>query len=96
MFSNVLGWFTKSLLGISPCEDAPGFRRIRINPQFIKELGFVRGYEDTVMGRIEAEWEYRNGIFIYTVTLPEGISGEYMGVPLVAGKNTFNIKEQTQ
>ena len=94
MFSSVLGWFMKSLLGIAPIEDAPGFERVRINPQFIGELGFARGYEDTVRGRIEAEWKYEDGKFTYTVTLPDGISGEYMGKTLTSGKNTFIIKEQ--
>ena len=92
MFSNVLGWFFKSLLGISPCEEAPGFARVRIRPQLIKELGFVRGYEDTVRGRIAAEWKYEDGGFRYTVTIPEGVSGEYMGRELTVGENTFFVK----
>jgi len=93
MFSNVLGWFFKSLLGIAPCEDAPGFARVKICPQLIKELGFVRGYEDTVKGRIAAEWKYENGGFTYTVTIPDGVSGEYMGRRLTVGENTFFVKE---
>ncbi len=95
MFSNVLSWFFKSLLGIAPCEEAPGFARVKICPQFIKELGFVRGYEDTVKGRIAAEWKYENGGFAYTVTLPDGVSGEYMGRELTVGENTFFVKEKS-
>ena len=94
MFSNVIAWFFKSLLGIAPTEDAPGFERVRIEPKFIRELGFAVGYEDTVKGRIEAEWRYENGSFTYTVTLPRGIRGEYMGKELSEGKNTFVIEEK--
>ncbi|MBE6590381.1 MAG: hypothetical protein E7643_09420 [Ruminococcaceae bacterium] len=92
MFSNVLGWFFKSLLGIAPCEDAPGFARVRIRPQFIKDLGFVKGYVDTIRGRISAEWKYEDGGFTYTVTLPDGVLGEYMGRELTVGENTFFAK----
>ena len=93
MFSNVLAWFFKSLLGIAPCEDAPAFKKIKVNPQFIPELGFAKGYEDTVMGRIEAEWRYENGGFTYKIKLPEGVAGEYLGRELLSGENTFFIPE---
>lgn len=93
MFSNVLGWFTKSLLGISPTIDKPGFERITVKPQFIKDLGFAKGHLDTVRGRISAEWKYEAGYFTYKITLPEGISGEYKGSELRPGENTFIIKE---
>lgn len=93
MFSNVLGWFFKSLLGISPCEEAPGFARVRVCPRFVRALGFARGFVDTVKGRIEAEWHCHDDGFTYTVTLPEGVTGEYMGRTLTVGSNVFFIKE---
>lgn len=93
MYSNVLAWFFKSLLGIAPCEEAPAFKKITVNPQFMRELGFVKGYEDTPNGRIDAEWKYKDGGFVYTITLPEGIYGEYRGKALKTGTNTFFIKE---
>ena len=93
MFSNVLAWFFTSLLGIAPSEEAPAFEVIELQPAFVKEIGFVKGYTDTVRGRIEAEWRYENGEFVYTVTLPEGIRASFDGKPLGVGKNTFVIKE---
>ncbi len=93
MFSNVIGWFFKSLLGISPTPDAPGFEKVIIKPTLVREMKFAKGYEDTVKGRIEVEWEYTGDGFSYSVTLPEGVSGEYMGRALPCGKSTFFIKE---
>ncbi len=93
MFSNVLGWFFKSLLGISPVEESPGFAWVRVCPRFVRALGFARGFMDTVKGRIEAEWRWHDGGFTYTVNLPDGVTGEYMGRKLTAGSNTFFIKE---
>ena len=95
MFSSVLWWFFTSLLGIAPCEDAPAFEKVRIEPHFVKALGFARGYVDTVKGRIEAEWKAVEDGFSYTVTLPEGVVAAYRGHGLIAGKNTFLIKEST-
>ena len=92
MFSNVLAWFYKSLLGIAPQEDAPGFERIELHPCFIKELGFVKGSMDTVKGRIEAEWKIENDRFLYTVTVPDGIQANFNGKTLSPGKNQFVIE----
>ena len=89
MFSNVLGWFYKSLLGIAPCEEAPAFEKVELKPAFIKEIGFVKGYEDTPSGRIEAEWSYQNGQFLYKVTIPAGIKATFRGEQLASGKHQF-------
>ena len=93
MFSNVLGWFYTSLLGIRPDENAPAFQKVELKPAFIADIGFVKGYEDTVRGRIEAEWSYQNGKFIYNVTIPEGINATFRGQTLSAGKHQFIVEE---
>ena len=94
MFSNVLGWFFTALLGIAPREEAPGYRALVLQPSFVKEIGEAGGYIDTVCGRIAAAWQYREGVFTYTVELPEGISATFEGKPLSAGKNVFYVKEK--
>ncbi|MBQ9098462.1 MAG: family 78 glycoside hydrolase catalytic domain [Clostridia bacterium] len=96
MFSNVLAWFYKSLLGIVPKENAPAFAEIDLQPAFLKEIGFVKGYEDTVRGRIEVEWSYQNGEFTYKVTVPVGIKANFRGRELTTGVNRFVIKDETQ
>ena len=93
MFSGIIAWFYKSLLGIAPDIQHPAFEEIELKPVFIKELGFVKGDLETVRGKISAEWRYENGEFIYTVDLPEGISASFGGEKLKAGKNIFAIKE---
>ena len=93
MFSNVLGWFFSDLLGVSPCEQAPGYRQLTLAPVFVAELSHVSGYIDTVKGRIEASWQYRNGEFVYTVAVPHGVSAVFRGIPCRVGENVFYIKE---
>ena len=93
MFSNVLGWFFKSLLGVCPREGTPAFTEIELNPAFIRELGFVKGHMDTVRGRIEVEWSYQEGQFLYQVKIPQEIRATFRGTPLTAGLNRFVIDE---
>lgn len=94
MFSNVLGWFFKSLLGICPEEEYPAFTQIELKPVFLKEIGFAEGYEDTVRGRIEAEWHYENSRFRYRVSIPEGVHARFRGEELTAGVHEFTIEEK--
>lgn len=93
MFSNVIGWFFKTMLGIEPCEDAPGFERVILRPQFIADAGYVWAKMQTVRGKIELGWEYKDGVFEYTVNIPEGIEAVYDGKKLSVGENKFIIKK---
>lgn len=93
MFSNVIGWFFKTMLGIEPDPEKPGFERINLNPQFIEDAGYVRAKMQTVRGEIELGWEYKEGEFIYSVTIPDGIEAYYNDSKLSIGKNTFVIKK---
>ena len=92
MFSGIIAWFYKSLLGIAPNVKNPAFERIELKPVFIKELGFVKGGFETVRGKISAEWKYEDGEFIYTVDIPEGISASFGGKEIPTGKNIFRIR----
>ena len=91
MFSGVIAWFYKSLLGIAPDLEHPAFEKIDLKPVFVKELGYVKGSFDTARGRIAAEWKYENGEFIYIVDLPDGILAGLGGEMLHSGKNIFTI-----
>ena len=91
MFSGIIAWFYKSLLGIAPSAEHPAYEAIELKPVFIKELGFVKGSFETVRGRISAEWRYEDGEFIYTVELPEGVSASFGGKKLRTSKNIFTI-----
>ena len=93
MFSNVIGWFFKTMLGIGPDVEHPGFEKVTLRPQFIEEAGYVWAKMQTVRGEIELGWEYKDGEFLYTVIIPKGIEATYNGQTLCVGKNTFVIKK---
>ena len=93
MFSCVLSWFHKGLLGIHPDPAHPGFERLTLTPSFVSRLGFCRATQKTVRGDVSAEWHLTDGGFTYTVTLPKGIEATYGSYPLTAGINRFFIAE---
>ena len=94
MLSGVIAWFFRSLLGIAPTEEAPGYAEITLRPSFIRALGEASGYFDTVRGRIEAAWRFAGDTVTYTVTVPEGITAYYDGQKLQTGQNIFYIKTE--
>ena len=91
MFSGVIAWFYRALLGIVPSENAPGFEEIELKPCFVPALGYAKGSMQTVRGEIEAEWRYGDGVFTYTVTIPKGITAVYNEKTLTEGKHEFHI-----
>lgn len=96
MFAGVISWFYRSLLGIEPIEDAPGFTRIELKPRFVRALGSVSGHAETVRGRIDAAWRYEENGIRYTVTVPEGMEATFRGKRLQSGKNEFLIPIQEE
>lgn len=94
MFSGVIAWFYKSLLGIAPTEEYPAFERLELSPCFLADVGFVRGQMETVKGTIEAEWRSENNGFTYLVTVPCGVCATFRGTRLQPGKNEFFINQE--
>lgn len=93
MFSNVLAWFFKALLGIRVREDGAGYKKVDFTPRFVSALDYCRGYVTSPQGRIFAEWKRTDGAIEYTIALPAGVEGNYDGVKLKEGRNTFTVKE---
>lgn len=93
MYSGIIAWFYKRLLGIAPTEGQPAFAELELRPCFVKEAGFVKGQMQTVCGKIEAQWRYTGVGFAYTVTLPRGIRASFRGAALSEGVNEFFVEE---
>ncbi len=91
MFSNVLGWFYKGILGIEPQKDAPGFEKIDLRPQFVSGLEFCSGEEETVRGKISVEWKREGDEILCTVQIPKDITATLYGEPLPTGVSSYRI-----
>lgn len=93
MFSAVIGWFFKSLLGVVVDVKNPAFKSVEFAPCFVKAIKFAKGEIEVEQGTIQIEWKYENGEFIYIVNLPKGIEATFKHEKLSEGKNIFVIKE---
>ena len=100
MFGEIGGWFFKGLGGILPDPEAPGFKHILLEPNFVGPATFEAVHESPY-GRIVSKWERRGRRILYhveipanssaTLRLPEGIAGEKI-IRLDAGSHTLNLR----
>ena len=61
-------WIYEYLGGIRP--DAPGFKRIALQPAPVHGLEFVNARHDSPFGAIISEWSMKEGRFVWSVTVP--------------------------
>jgi alpha-L-rhamnosidase len=69
-------WFYYSLAGIQPDSSAPGFKKVIIRPDFIKDLNFVKGEYTSIYGTIHSEWKRENDAILFTVEIPANTSAK--------------------
>ena len=81
-------WLQSGTAGVSPA--APFFRKVRVAPQ-PGAFSFVKTRVPHPQGFVEVDLRFADGTASGTVTLPEGIDGEFVfggrTIPLVAGEN---------
>lgn len=68
MWGDISAWFYQCLAGIN--SDAPGFSRIRIQPQPMGNLSWVKAHHDSPRGRIVSEWSRTGNQFKLKVVVP--------------------------
>jgi len=83
MYSDFMSWLMKTIVGINPTFDSPGFATTIISPAFIPQLEWAEGSEDTVAGRIAVSWRRVMSVVNLQVLVPDGIAAE---VRLPAGR----------
>jgi alpha-L-rhamnosidase len=74
MMGSIDGWFYRTLAGIQPDENQPGFRHFTVKPFFPNSLSWVRAEVETVRGRVQVAWAKRRGEVNMTVIVPSGAS----------------------
>lgn len=76
MFGSVGAWFYTSLAGIHTDPQHPGYERIRIQPEMVRDLHYASASIDTVRGRVASAWERGTGPTRLEVTIPPGSTAE--------------------
>jgi hypothetical protein len=71
MSGQINEWLFNNLIGISPAEDGPGFRKFVIKPDFINDLNWVKGSFTSISGDISVAWKRIAGYIELDVIVPE-------------------------
>ena len=68
-------WFYRTVLGIRPAPDGPGFSRIILQPEPVAGLTWARGHFDSRHGRILSDWRIApEGTFHLEIEIPANTS----------------------
>ncbi|MBQ8214290.1 MAG: alpha-L-rhamnosidase, partial [Clostridia bacterium] len=72
-YGAVFDWIFGVSCGITPTENAPGYREVTIAPRPNKCLGFVDASIDTRNGKIRVHWYYKRDDIYYEIEIPNGV-----------------------
>ncbi|RPI01804.1 MAG: alpha-rhamnosidase, partial [Calditrichaeota bacterium] len=74
MYGDVSAWFYKTLAGLRPDENQPGFKHFIIKPYFAPDLTWVKTDFDSQYGLISISWERQNDRLTLKVQVPVNTS----------------------
>ncbi len=94
MFSDVLSWMVKSILGIRQAEQSVGFKIVHLKPYFFKELDYVAGSCETCSGKLSVSWRRSGREVLVEIEVPEKMTVIYQNKTLTAGKYQFRTEEK--
>lgn len=103
-YGAVAEWMYAAMAGIAVDPDAPGFQHFVLSPRpdtrkdgelpkGQKPITYVKAHYDSVAGRIESAWDFREGLFTYSFTIPTGTSAR-VEFPLLNGRDYVVINHQ--
>ena len=67
-------WMYRTILGINPDDDAPGYKHFIIHPQPGGTLTWAKGSYNSIHGLIGSDWKTEKGVFILNVIIPVNTS----------------------
>ena len=70
MMGSIGAWFYQALAGINVAEDGPGYQRLRIEPQVVRDLTWASASVESVRGTISSSWTHSPGIITLDVVIP--------------------------
>jgi alpha-L-rhamnosidase len=92
MFGSIGAWFYNALAGINPDPRGPGFARIRMQPQMVRDLNWASGTVQTMYGAVTCSWNRDRDRFRIEVAIPLGAEVE---VYVPAGERSIQESGKT-
>lgn len=69
-YGSVVEWMYRDMCGINPDPQAPGFKRVLLQPKPDARLRYARAAYDSPAGRYESGWAYEEEGIRYTLQIP--------------------------
>ena len=95
MMGQIEEWFFKSLLGIQPDSEHPGFKHFYIQPELVGNMTFAKGSYESIYGQIAVDWKRDKDSFDIkikvpvntdaTFILPDEVESEQRRIRLLSG-----------
>lgn len=95
MFGEIGGWFFKSLGGILPDPDQPGFKHILLKPIFPKELNQSTVSHTSPYGEIVSSWKQNKNNIIYDIQIPANSSATFYPPENIMDSEPVNLEAGT-
>ncbi len=95
MFSDFMSWMIKTLLGIAPQKEYPGYEQVQIAPYFPPTLDYAAGSINTVRGEIAVDWKREEKGIALNIRIPEGVCATLRDIDLLSGSHQFMIDAQS-
>jgi alpha-L-rhamnosidase len=104
-FGSVLEWIYAYAAGIAVDPDNPGFTHFVLSPRpdvrtaeempaGQERITFVKAHYDSAAGMIESAWDWREGKFTYSFTIPAGTTAR-VEFPLLNGREEVVLNART-
>ena len=90
-YGAVCDWIFGTAAGIRTCADAPGYQKIRIEPNPDARLGFVNAKIKTAYGDVCSNWYYKDLCVVYEISVPENTTASI----LLPNGHTHNVEAGT-
>ncbi len=91
MYSDFISWMMKTIVGISPDDNAATFETINVEPYFFEYLNYANGSYESVKGEIKVNWKREDGKINLVIFAPDSDFVYYKGKALDKGENKFII-----
>lgn len=86
--ADISSWFIQEVAGLKINPNADDITYIEISPAFINKLSFAKAHFDARYGRVEVQWERKEGKIHIVATIPKGMHGK---LSLEKGKVSKNL-----
>ncbi|GAB6010374.1 glycoside hydrolase family 78 protein [Dysgonomonas reticulitermitis] len=98
MMGQVEEWFWKSLIGIGPDIENPGFSHFYIEPKPVGDLKWIKASFESIYGTVGVDWRIENKKFTTSIQVPVNTTatlklpfGDKRIKHLKSGKYTFTV-----